>query len=73
MAVAIHAAGEWKLRERRQDHPPYRPRRALRLGIEFAQRLHRVAQQLDAHRLGSFRRKHVENSATHAELPFHLY
>ena len=46
--------------------------RPLRFHVEAADRLHLVAEQVDAHRLGRFRRKDVQNAAAHRVFAHHL-
>ena len=43
----------------------YRLLRALRGGVEFAQRLDGVAEELDAERVGGLGRKHIDDPAAH--------
>ena len=55
--------------ERQHGQLPELPDRALRGGIEEAQRLHLVAEELGAHRLGVGGREDVDDAAPQAPLP----
>ena len=61
------------LGERKQQSFIHRTRRALRRGIELANRLDFVAEELDAHRAISFGRIHIENAAAQGVLPRHFH
>ena len=63
----IARAGRDRLAHRRQVHPLDRAQRALRLGLEPAQRLDLVAEQLDSHRVGCERCVDVDHAAAHRE------
>ena len=63
----VACAGRDRLAHRMQVHVIDLAQRALRLGIEPAQRLDLVAEQLDAHRMRRERRVDVDHAAAHRE------
>ena len=62
-----------RLGQRQQPRFIQRRRRALRLRIEFPDRLNLVAEKLKPHRPVCFRRIDVEDAAAPRELPRHLH
>ena len=63
-----HLAIDRELHHRQQRHRSGRLLGSLRLDVEPAQRIDRVADQLDANRLRRRRRKQIEDAATEREL-----
>ena len=61
------------LRQRQQRAVFDLQHRALRFHVEAADGFHLVAEQVDAHRLGGFRREHVQNAAAHRVFAHHLH
>src|SRR4029077_11871534 len=72
IAVCAGRGSERPFREREKRRAHNRSDGALRPWIELAYRFHGVAEQLDADGTKSFRRKNIDDSAAHGELPGQL-
>ena len=55
----------WNSRDRHEIERAQLPRRALGLRIEAADRLQRVAEEIEPHRLGHAGRKEIDDAAAH--------